>query len=469
MGIFKKFNAGVVAGCVIMLAGCDIEININSSKEAEEKENAGQEMESAKPQKASLEQEISINGIGLYDSVESVEDEFGIPSDEMEEAGSYSYEYQGLGISFGFDKETDEVNAIMVESGIAKTGKGVMLADEYDEVIKRYSAFNVEAFNNRSVVVHDDRHFLAFNFDQDSEVVLFSLMDTKFYEKETGMSLDDFIGEMERISRSPVMGVGQETVEYEQEQPEKFYEVAEEEQEWEAPEEQVTELASSADTTVSYATEVEEMHLYAALIDGKPSRALELLDDYQYDLNYLFSPSGHPSPYFQTTFLHAAAEYSTLEVVQEMVEQGADPDTLNPDGYPVLFTAIRNNKTDIAEHLLDWGADPGYVGYDTSERSMSNSATPLMLAAERGNVPLIEDLVYRGVDVDQQNEVGETALMFAVYHDRLNAAQTLVAFGADTQVRDNTHAHTIFDIPADEWGLSGEMVEWLGSLGSELN
>lgn len=144
---------------------------------------------------------------------------------------------------------------------------------------------------------------------------------------------------------------------------EEFYEESAAEQEWTVEEEEVPETASSSDTGVKYPAPAEEMHLHAVLIDGEPTKALELLDEYQFDLNFLINPSSHSSPYFKTTFLHAAAEYSTLEAVWKMVEQGADLDTLNPNGYPVLFIAIELNKNGNSGILIGYGCRSRISGF----------------------------------------------------------------------------------------------------------
>ena len=76
LGIFNQTNKLLMTTeCFIILAGCDIELNINSNKEVAE-----QGMENTEQHKAPLEEEISINGLGLYDSADAVENEFGDPT-----------------------------------------------------------------------------------------------------------------------------------------------------------------------------------------------------------------------------------------------------------------------------------------------------------------------------------------------------------------------------------------------------
>ncbi len=58
-------------------------------------------------------------------------------------------------------------------------------------------------------------------------------------------------------------------------------------------------------------------------------------------------------------------------------------------------------------------------------------ATPLIYAAEDGNIQLINKLIAEGADINETTENGWTALMAAVYIGNLDAARVLLANGAD--------------------------------------
>lgn len=94
----------------------------------------------------------------------------------------------------------------MVTEGIVKTAKRIGIADEYDEVIGRHFTFDMKAFSEKAIFVYDDDRFLSIDFHLQNPVVLISLVDTAFYEKVLGMSLDELIDEMERIASGPAMG-----------------------------------------------------------------------------------------------------------------------------------------------------------------------------------------------------------------------------------------------------------------------
>ncbi len=56
---------------------------------------------------------------------------------------------------------------------------------------------------------------------------------------------------------------------------------------------------------------------------------------------------------------------------------------------------------------------------------------PLMRAAAIGNVKVVENLLARGMDVNQRGPRGSTALMFAASSGHLDVVKLLVANGAD--------------------------------------
>ncbi|KAJ7595574.1 ankyrin repeat-containing domain protein [Mycena floridula] len=81
--------------------------------------------------------------------------------------------------------------------------------------------------------------------------------------------------------------------------------------------------------------------------------------------------------------LHEACYYGHLEVVKVLVENGEDVNML--DGWrPALLAAIDGNKKEVAEFLIQSGADVNATG--------GNPSTPLQLAIQTGHKD-IEDIL----------------------------------------------------------------------------
>lgn len=69
--------------------------------------------------------------------------------------------------------------------------------------------------------------------------------------------------------------------------------------------------------------------------------------------------------------------------------------------------------------------------YSPSELERCNTETPLMKVAEQGDVESAESLLDQGVDPNEQNDLGQTALHLAVKGGHVSLAACLLAYGED--------------------------------------
>merc|ERR1719473_517097 len=60
-----------------------------------------------------------------------------------------------------------------------------------------------------------------------------------------------------------------------------------------------------------------------------------------------------------------------------------------------------------------------------------------LAAARAGNMAKLEKYLARGVDVDYQNEVGESPLMAAAYQNHIDVVKRLLEAGADVHLVNN--------------------------------
>ena len=66
-----------------------------------------------------------------------------------------------------------------------------------------------------------------------------------------------------------------------------------------------------------------------------------------------------------------------------------------------------------------------------------NGMTPIMLAASRGNVEIIDLLFTQGADPNKRGSMERTALQYAAEKNHIGAAERLLAYGADIDAYDN--------------------------------
>ena len=108
----------------------------------------------------------------------------------------------------------------------------------------------------------------------------------------------------------------------------------------------------------------------------------------------------------RTDLLVKAAVDGKRIVVEDMVELGVDVDGEDHEGQTALSAAVSCSRRNIVQILLDEGADPSKI-------SSKESAPPLILALQKGNNSIVRLLLYAGADADCVAASGDTALCVA--------------------------------------------------------
>jgi uncharacterized protein len=98
-------------------------------------------------------------------------------------------------------------------------------------------------------------------------------------------------------------------------------------------------------------------------------------------------------------------------------------------GYTPLILAVYNQNQDVVEFLLEKGADPN------AKDAAGNTA--LMGVAFKGYTDLAEKLIRAGADVNLRNNNGAPALTFAATFGHTGIATLLLANGADIYLPDS--------------------------------
>ena len=115
----------------------------------------------------------------------------------------------------------------------------------------------------------------------------------------------------------------------------------------------------------------------------------------------------------RTAFIHGveeirplslAAQIGSLEIVKILVEEGANVDSTNEWGSTALFYALEANHFDIADYLLEEGAD-----IDVS----AGSCPPIIASVVSCNLNVTRYLVEHGANVNERDATGRDALDYA--------------------------------------------------------
>ena len=118
----------------------------------------------------------------------------------------------------------------------------------------------------------------------------------------------------------------------------------------------------------------------------------------------------------QTALMWAAAE-GHAEVVEELIQAGAEFRTTLSSGFTPLLFAVREGRMEVVKTLVKAGADVNesieshpdwrHLGYDAR---LKPGARPLHVAVENGHFELATYLLEVGADADAADPTGYTAL-----------------------------------------------------------
>ena len=130
--------------------------------------------------------------------------------------------------------------------------------------------------------------------------------------------------------------------------------------------------------------------------------------------------------------IYDAAWLGDIEKVRELL---VDRSILDKARYiykePILSAAAREGHSDVVQLLLDNGADPNAAG--------RFGELPLHTAAYAGHLRIVEVLLKNGVNVNQKGKFGETSLHWASAEGHLEIAKFLLQNGADVNGKTKKH------------------------------
>ena len=175
-------------------------------------------------------------------------------------------------------------------------------------------------------------------------------------------------------------------------------------------------------------------------------------------------PSPPPSrSYFRSpaptsfTALLFAVRAGAIDAVRALLDAGADIDDTLSDGQSALVVAAANAHWELADYLLDRGADPNLAGagwnalHQTVRTRRPNPSGGLAGPIPTGSVDSIDvvrKLIARGVDVNARmmtngmkdgqrsrlNRLGATAFFLAAKNTDVEAMRVLIEAGADPRI-----------------------------------
>jgi ankyrin repeat protein len=182
---------------------------------------------------------------------------------------------------------------------------------------------------------------------------------------------------------------------------------------------------------------------------NKTLKSIVLIGFFSFLLN---AQSGSYEDFFK------AVQSDNVRTVQTLLQRGFDPNTVNPEGVPALMLAVREPSLKVAELLASWpqtktevrnandesplmlAALKGYLSL--VKKLVANDAdvnkpgwTPLHYAATGGHVPILEFLLDESAYIDAESPNGTTPLMMAAMYGSPEAVKLLIQAGADLSLK----------------------------------
>lgn len=177
--------------------------------------------------------------------------------------------------------------------------------------------------------------------------------------------------------------------------------------------------------------------LNKATVNGASALLLAALGGHADIVNYLLSRGVEPLPDSAATDIHRnplwlAAQEGHLDVVKILTAQGLSvTQTVNAKGdLQMIHSAAHHDHLEVLQFLIDAGAD--------INARMADGTRPVDLACATANWGCVETLVNAGADVNSTNNDSKPPLAHAVasHHDR--TVSTLLKSGADPSAPDPT-------------------------------
>ena len=129
------------------------------------------------------------------------------------------------------------------------------------------------------------------------------------------------------------------------------------------------------------------------------------------------------------TPLMIAAHNGAKDIIDYLLDHGADINYQNSSRETCLFSAIKGQWTSIALHLIEKGAN-------VNQRNI-NGYTPLSIAVYQGMSETAEELIKKGAYINSQDNNGNTPLIIASMKDKINIVRLLLDHEADKRILNN--------------------------------
>jgi ankyrin repeat protein len=136
---------------------------------------------------------------------------------------------------------------------------------------------------------------------------------------------------------------------------------------------------------------------------------------------------------FGHTLLDEAASAGFVRLAAALLNQGADPNTVDETGYWPLRTAAESDNLAMVRLLLERKAHPTHPALSPRYRGSSRLITfsTLYTAIQHASSPVVNALIDAGADINHEDLDQDTPLHHAVHRNRPDVVRLLLDRGAN--------------------------------------
>ena len=195
------------------------------------------------------------------------------------------------------------------------------------------------------------------------------------------------------------------------------------------------------------------------LIEKQKLAALKLAVENGADVNIIKCDSYNEMP------IHFAAKVGSIEIVEFLINNGADFNAVNKFNETIVHYAASNTDTKLMEYFKESGfalnvkyknsltplmiavmfAKEAVAEYlikniDAIDDTDGNNKTALHYCSKSGTVNIMKALILKGANINAKNHEGKTPLHLVIDNDAKNVedkVKLLLDHGADIHERDN--------------------------------
>ncbi|KAI0982874.1 hypothetical protein GJ496_007401 [Pomphorhynchus laevis] len=195
-------------------------------------------------------------------------------------------------------------------------------------------------------------------------------------------------------------------------------------------------------------------------------------------VNFLLEKGANPNAvnHYGVSTLWIPSQKGYIEIVKlllqykanpELAPSGSDADERGISGWTPLYVAMKSRNLEVARILLHHGANPNAV--------TKLGSTPFLLASEVADLEIIKyfvecnaalDFAPSGSEADKLNITGQTPLFMATLKERLDVVQYLISKGVQVNVK-NRYGVSPLLLCAE--GGNFQMIKTLIEAGADVN